>query len=150
MEGKDGELLCYDGADVVSVDYRSGEENWRVPLRYQRIGGVRRSSSGEYIAAADSFAVQVMTADGAPYLSLPLPEDTDGYITDLCWAPDDSRIGVKLKVTGESAYRLGIFDFGTSEYTQLEPKFHTVSLFCFDTRIFFLSGDVLIRFPSAS
>ena len=142
LEGKDGELLCYDGADVVSVDYRTGEENWRVPLRYQRIGGVSRSSSGEYIAAADSFAVQVMTADGVPYLSLPLPEDGDGYITDLCWAPDDSRIAVKLKVTGESAYRLGIFDFGTSEYTQLEPKFHTVSLFCFDRDgIFYLLGD---------
>lgn len=132
IEGRDGELLCYDGANVVSVNYMNGRVNWKLPLKYQRIGGVARSGDGAFIAAADSFAVQILTAEGEPYLSLPLPEDSPGYITELLWSPDDSRIAVKLKLSGESAYGVGVFRVDTSEYYPPREYTRTVDLFQFD------------------
>ncbi len=132
IEGRDGELLCYDGTAVVSVDYRSGAINWRLPLKYQTVGGVCRSNEGEYVAAMDAFAVQILTADGIPYLSMPLPEDAPGYITDLCWSPDDRQIAVVLKTADDYLRQAGIFDVETSAFTLLEPAYRSIDLFRFD------------------
>ena len=143
VEGKDGELLCYDTGEVFSVDYRSGEVNWSMPLQYQTIGSVYRSSNGSYIAAADSFAVQILTESGEPHLSLPLPDSTGGYITGLCWSPDDSRIAVKLKISGAQQERAGIFNMETSAFTLLDPEYQHIIQFCFDKEgTFYLLGTV--------
>lgn len=132
IEGKDGELLCYDGAAVVCADYRSGKINWRLPLQYQTIGGICLSSDGMLVAAADAYAVQILTTDGKPYLSLPLPEDSAGYITDLCWAPDAGQIAVKLRIPDTSRYQIGVFDLETSVFTVTEPRYLRIELFQFD------------------
>ena len=132
IEGKDGELLCYDSGEVLSVDYRSGEENWKLPLKYQSIGGLRRSHDGAFIAAEDAYAVQILTVEGEPHLSLPLPEDCEGYITGLCWSPDDSRIAVELRIPGISMLKIGVFEVETSNFSLLEPTYPDISQFCFD------------------
>ena len=142
IEGKGGELLCYAAPEVVSADYKTGEINWRIPLKYQAIGGVHRSEDGAYIAAEDAFAVQILSEDGEPYLSLPLP-DLDGlYITNLCWSPDNSRIAIQLKQTGNTQYRIGVFNVESSEFSLLEPVFQSVDLFCFDDDdVLYVLGD---------
>ena len=132
VEGKDGELLCYDGEAVISVDYRNGTVNWRLPLQYQALGGVRLSHDGLFAAAADSYAVQVLTTDGVPHLSLPLPEDTPGYITNLCWSQDDRQIAVMLRNPENSQYRIGLFDTETSAFILTAPEYLHVDLFQFD------------------
>ena len=132
IEGENGELLCYDSGEVLSVDYRTGEENWRLPLKYQSIGGVHLSHDGALVAAEDAYAVQVLTAAGEPRLSLPLPEACEGYIVGLCWSPDDSRIAVKLRIPESSMQQIGIFDVETSAFTLLEPCYPGIALFRFD------------------
>lgn len=132
IEGAAGELLCYDSGEVLSVDYRTGAENWRLPLKYQSIGGVHRSHDGAFVAAEDAYAVQILTAAGEPHLSLPLPEACEGYIVGLCWSPDDSRIAVKLRIPGVSMQQVGIFDVETSAFTLLEPVCPRIALFRFD------------------
>ena len=125
------------------MDYRSGEVNWSMPLQYQAIGSVYRSSNGSYIAAADSFAVQILTESGEPHLSLPLPDSTGGYITGLCWSPDDSQIAVKLKISGAQQERAGIFNMETSAFTLLDPEYQHIIQFCFDKEgTFYLLGTV--------
>ena len=142
IEGRDGELLCYDGGAVVSADYRNGVINWRLPLKYQAIGGIHLSNDGEYVAAEDSFAVQILTSDGVPYLSMPLPEDVPGYITDLCWSPDDRQIAVKLRIPDEFLYQIGLFDVETSEFKLTEAVYRRIDLVQFDKEgILYLLGD---------
>ena len=132
VEGRDGDLLCYDGAAVVSVNYRNGAVNWRLPLQYQALGGIQLSHDGAFAAAKDSYAVQILTTDGVPHLSMPLPEDAPGYITELCWSQDDSKIAVMLKNPESTGYRIGVFDTESSDFTLTAPEYLHVDLFQFD------------------
>ena len=126
-----GNLITYAGGSVYSVNPVTGKENWHLPLKYRTLGMTAVSPDGAYIAAGDSFAVQVMTAEGKPYLSLPLPEDTGGYITDLCWSDDAQYIAVRLRLAGQG-YQFGIFDFSTSEFFLTDTVSTHTDSFCFD------------------
>ena len=140
-EGKDGELITYADGKIISADYLSGEINWSIGLKYQQLGKTSVSHSGEYIAAADSYAVQMTDAEGNPYLSMPLPADTEGYISDLCWSPDDQRIAVKLRIPG-GGYRMGVYDVSTSEFTLSDHQYEEIPYFTYhDGNILYYIGD---------
>ena len=115
-EGKDHELITYTAGDVYCADYRTGMTLWHLPLKYRTIGTAHLSPSGEYIGAADSYAVQIMTVDGEPYLSLPLPDEIPGYITDFSWSAEDAWLAVRLRDPSDGTYRMGVFDFNTSDF----------------------------------
>ena len=145
VEGTDGALLSFieDGC-LVSTDYRTGEENWRTPIT-TAVCPFSPNHSGTMIAAGDINGVQLLSAEGAAIRSLPLPEGTDDYITELCWSPDDRQIAVKLRVKrsriGEYEYRMGIFQTETGEFAPLDPICRRMEGFCFDTEgDFYLLG----------
>ena len=142
-EGRDHQLITYTNGDVWCVDYRTGNTLWHLPLKYRTLGTAHLSPSGEYIGAADSYAVQIMTVEGKPYLSLPLPEGVPGYVTDFSWSLEDAWIAVKLRDPEEDACRMGVFDFNTSDFflypeTLPEPDAWTVDS---DGRLYILYSD---------
>ena len=141
-EGRDGELLCaLDNGNLVSVDYRTGAENWRTPIT-TAISSFRMNNRGTQIAAGDVDGVMLLSPEGKPIRSLPLPESFDGYITELCWSPDDRQIAVKLKHFDASRYQMGIFQLESGAFLLLDPVFRRVEQFCFDQEgDFFLLGS---------
>ena len=147
IEGKDGELICFDGAAVVSANYRSGTISWRQPIRdLPRInysgGGVYMSSDGAHIAVNGEYVIFFINEEGVPYSYIPLPESVSGYISDLCWSLDDRQIAAMIKITGEDLHQVGIFDVETSSFTLLEPAYRNVDLFQFDEDgILYVLGD---------
>ncbi|MCR5373444.1 MAG: hypothetical protein K6E41_08265, partial [Solobacterium sp.] len=142
-EGRDHQLITYTNGDVWCVDYRTGNTLWHLALKYRTLGTAHLSPSGEYIGAADSYAVQIMTAEGKPYLSLPLPDGVPGYVTDFSWSSEDAWIAVKLRDPEEDACRMGVFDFNTSDFflypeSLPEPDAWTVDP---DGRLYVLYSD---------
>lgn len=162
IEGRDGELVCFDGYDVIAADYLTGSERWRLSIEDRpekeessggvsssgkTIGGLSLSEDGELIAVNCSFCVFVLKTDGTPALLLPIPDlpEIEGwYITDLCWSPDGKQIAVKLmrRFAETAQYRIGIFDYDTSDFRLLEPSFPQINLFRFDGEgTFYLLGE---------
>ena len=141
-EGRDGELLCaLDNGNLVSVNYRTGAENWQTPIT-TAIKCFCLNNRGTQIAAGDVDGVMLLSPEGKPIRSLPLPEAFNGYITELCWSPDDRQIAVKLKHSGASQYQMGIFQIESGEFTLLDPVLHRVEQFCFDQEgDFYLLGS---------
>ena len=132
VEGTPGQVLCYAGGEVVCADCISGEVLWREPMKYGTIGAVKLSPQGDLIAAADSYAVWIMTADQVPYAGLLIPDQDDHYITDLCWSADGSKIAVKLKQLWEDKESIGLFTLETGAYQLLDCSYGTIDSFCFD------------------
>ena len=130
-EGKPGELICYVDGAVVSVDYLSGSVWWEMPLKYQSLGSSVLSPDKEYIAGGDTFAVQIMTREGIPYLSLPLPEDYPGYILDLCWSDDGKYIAVRLR-NPDTTYSIGRYSLETSEFQVISDNYTKIRSYGFD------------------
>ena len=141
-EGKKGQLIAYAQGSLRCIDYLNGETLFETPMKYQSIGLSRTSHSGKLIATADSFAMQICDDQGAPYLSLPLPEDQDGYIIDFRWSEDDRYLAVKLRCS-DRRYRIGIFEMETSLFVSLsEEKTEILSFdFLSDGRFYILSDD---------
>ena len=141
-EGKSGQLLCYANGEVVCADYLTGETVWHEPMNYGALGAVKVSPQGNLIAAADSYAVWVMTTEQLPYAGLLLPELDGQYITDLCWSEDGSCIAVKLRQPGTGQDFVGSFALETGAFTLLDCSYETVDLFRFDreNRLYIL-GD---------
>ena len=131
IEGTPGKLLCYAGGEVICADYYSGEVLWREALKYGTIGAVKLSPLEDLIAAADSYAIWVMTTDQKPYAGLLLP-DQDSYITDLCWSADGRYIAVKLKQLWEDKFFIGIFTVETGDYQVLDCSYGSIDSFSFD------------------
>ncbi|MBQ2659176.1 MAG: toll/interleukin-1 receptor domain-containing protein [Erysipelotrichaceae bacterium] len=141
-EGKPGQLLAYVDGTLYCVDYLSGETLWDIGMKYQQIGVSHMSHSGEYVATADSFAVQVTDDEGVPFLSMPMPDEVDAYMRDFCWSTDDKYIAVRLR-DFNTEYSIGVFDFDTSEFKQVsEPQFEIISYgFLEDGRLYVLSDN---------
>ncbi len=132
IEGTPGKLLCYAGGEVICADYCSGELLWHEPMKYGTLGAVKLSPQGDLIAAADSYAVWVMTADQIPYAGLLLPEELDHYITDLRWSADGSQIAVKLKQLWADQYFIGVFTLETGAFHLLDRSYGSIDFFGFD------------------
>ncbi|MCR5089563.1 MAG: TIR domain-containing protein [Oscillospiraceae bacterium] len=132
IEGTPGTLLCYAGGEVVCADFFSGEVLWHEPMQYGTLGAVALSPLGDLIAAADSYAVWVMSADQLPYAGLLLPAELDHYITELCWSADGSQIAVKLKQLWEDKYYIGVFTLETGAFHLLDCSYGTIDSFGFD------------------
>ena len=130
-ENKDHQLLYYDQGEISCIDYLSGETIWSTPLKYQASELFRLSSDRRYIAANDSYAIQVMDTDGNPFASFPLPDEADGYIADFCWSKDDRRLAVILRQS-QGAYVLGEFDFGSGDFTILSDPYLRILDFEYD------------------
>ncbi|MBR2668672.1 MAG: toll/interleukin-1 receptor domain-containing protein [Solobacterium sp.] len=130
-EGKPGELICYVDGAVVSAEYLTGTVCWEMPLKYQSLGSSVLSPDKEYIAGGDTFAVQIMTREGIPYLSLPLPEDYAGYILDLCWSDDGEYIAVRLR-NPDTTYSIGRYSLETSEFQIISDKYTKIRSYGFD------------------
>ena len=129
-EGVSREVISYADGMVIACNYLTGEISWQMPLKYQQIGMAAISHDKESIAAADSYAVQVMTAQGVPFLSMPLPDDVEGYITDLIWSDDDAWIAVRLRRPSGN-YRIGVYEFETSAFHLIEDEFAVIDDYCF-------------------
>ena len=106
-EGKSGQVITYVNGYVYAYDYLTGEEVWKTELKYQTIGICHTSHDNKYIAAGDSFALQIMDINGSPYASIPLPDGYDKYISDFVWSDDDKYIAMKLRIFS-SGYQIGI------------------------------------------
>ena len=128
-EGLDGQLIAYVDSEVFCWDYLTGEVKWSLPLEYQKIGEAHISHDEKLIAAADSWAVQVMTSTGDMYLSMPLPDKDHGYITDFRWSPDDKEIAVRIR--GNQRYRIGVYDIDTSEFAFVTELYETIDWYDF-------------------
>ena len=142
QEGESGKLILYSQGSLRCIDYRSGEEDYEVPMKYQSIGISRMSPSGNYIATADSFAMQITDGQGNPFLSMPLPEKQDGYIIDFCWAKDERYLAVKLRLDNRS-YGVGLFEFETSAFHIVTKDLAEIQDFGFldDGRLYVISAD---------
>ena len=142
-EGIAGQLITYSAPEVCCYDYIKGQMLWSIPLAYQQIGIARTSHDGSLIAAADSYAIQIMTAKGEMYLSMPLPEEISGYIIDFIWSEDDSRIAVKMKDNGY--FRIGYYKVSTSEFTLLPDRYFMIDEFCYgkNNELFVLSDSIV-------
>ena len=123
--GKDRNVLICVSGTVYSVSAQDGTVQWQVPLKYMLNNYIRLSPDGKLIGAADSYAVQIMTSTGEPFLSLPLPEEEEGYIEEVCWSPDSSEIAVTIK--SHLRERVGIFDIQTSQFQSVTPFYSSVS-----------------------
>ena len=141
-EGKPGQLIAYVDGTLYCVDYLSGEILWDIGMKYQQIGVSHMSHSGDYVATTDSFAVQVTDDEGVPFLSMPMPDETDAYMRDFCWSMDDKYVAVKLRDIN-TEYSVGVFDFETSEFKQVsEPQFEIISYgFLEDGRLYVLADN---------
>ena len=132
VDGLNGELFCYAGGEVFSVNYLAGEVNWREPMPYGRLGAVQLSTDGRFLAAADSAAVWIMTAADTPYAGLLLPDSEDSFITNLCWSSDGSQIAVELKESGSGRESVGMFEVETGAFTRLDCSYINLDLVRFD------------------
>ena len=128
--GKDNEIIADITSDIVSYNYLTGESNWKTELKYQSLSKAKISNNKKYICASDSFALQITDENGKPYLSLPLPEDENGYITDFVWSNDDNYIGVIIKES--SLYKVSIFNLETYDYITTPDIFDSVPTIIFD------------------
>ncbi len=132
IEGAPGSLLCYAGGEIICADYFSGEILWHEPMKYGTLGAVKLSPQGDLIAAADSYAVWVMSADQVPYAGLLLPEELDHFITDLCWSADGNHIAVKLNQLWEDKCSIGVFTLETGAFHLLNCSYGSIDSFGFD------------------
>ena len=141
-EGKPGQLLAYVDGTLYCIDYLSGETLWDIGMKYRQIGVSHMSHSGDYVATADSFAVQITDDAGLPFLSMPMPDEIDAYMRDFCWSMDDRYVAVRLRDLN-TEYSVGVFDFDTSEFKQIsEPRFEIISYgFLRDGRLYVLGDD---------
>lgn len=141
-EAGERKLIGYGNGCLVCADYLSGEILFEVPMKYQTIGISHMSPSGKYIGTADSFAVQITDKEGTPFLSLPIPDEFNGYLTDFCWSGDDAYLAIKLK-DYDGNYSIGVFDFETSAYRQVsEGKKEILSYgFLSDDRLYVVDDD---------
>lgn len=130
-EGKAGQLVTYSNGKVYAYDYLSGELVFDLELKYQSIGITHLSNDKKLIGAADSWAIQIMNTEGVPQMSLPLPEDYNGYIVDLKWSKDDKYIAVKLR-DFEYGYQIGVFDLNDYKFHLLDLNKLNVEYFAFD------------------
>ncbi|MBO4537843.1 MAG: toll/interleukin-1 receptor domain-containing protein [Erysipelotrichaceae bacterium] len=128
-EGAAGQLFSYYDGAVHCFDYLKGEESWSLPLKYQWLGIARLSHDEKYIASADTLAIQVMTVQGEPYLSMPLPADIDDYITDFIWSPDDLYLAVVLR--SEGRYMIGYYEFDTSRFHLHDEQWQRIDRLCY-------------------
>ena len=148
-EGRDGELVFFNGMDVFALDGNCGEERWRMPLFESRtgpqtVGGIYRETGSGRIAVNTGFSVPVMRSDGTPEALLLLPEMEGWYMTELCWNPDGTQIAAILMHADpeKTQYRAGFFDTESGAFRLLEPVFGHVSSFCFGTDgTLYLLGD---------
>ncbi len=140
--GSRGDVLFTSAGCAVSLDIRSGAELWSLPLQYMTINSLAVSPDGSLIAAADSYAVQVMSPEGVPVLSLPLPDDYDGYINGLFWSGDGSEIGVYLR--SHLKNQIGVFDYDTSAFSVVTDAHSAVNAasFCSDGRLYAVCSDI--------
>ena len=130
-EGKSGEVIADLTSQLESYDYLEGKKIWSVPLKYQTLSRSHLSYSKEYIGASDSFAMQIVDTEGNYYLSMPLPEEESGYITDFCWSEDDRFIALKMRESfGDE--KCGIFDFETSKYYGIQDSFTEIIHYSID------------------
>ena len=145
-EAKDRQLIAYADGSLKCVDILNGELIFETPMKYRSIGISKVSPSGRYIATADSFAVQICDEAGEPYMSLPLPEEQDGYITDLFWSKDEHYIAVKLRLF-DRTYCIGLFDLETYAFHLLSDNCLEILSFGFldDGRLYVLSDDNVNR-----
>ena len=141
-EGDIGKLIAYRDGCLVCVDYLSGETEFEMPMKYQTIGISHRSSSGNYIGTADSFALQITDDEGVPFLSLPLPDELDAYMTDFCWSKDDRYLAAKLR-DSQGTYSIGVFDFETSQFRQVSERRKQIVAFGFldEGRLYIVDDD---------
>ncbi|MCR5066499.1 MAG: toll/interleukin-1 receptor domain-containing protein [Erysipelotrichaceae bacterium] len=139
-EGTNGQLISYHDGEVHCYDYIKGQQLWSLPLKYQQIGIAHLSHDRKYIAAADTLAIQVMTAEGGMYLSMPLPGEIDGYLTDFLWSEDDRYLAAVLRENGR--YKIGYYEFDTSRFFLHEEEWlHIDKLFYSNTGDLIVIGD---------
>lgn len=140
-EGNDGQLITYYDGNVYCHDYYSGSILWNLGLKYMSLGIAHLSHDGQFIAAADIFAVQVMTADGGMYLSMPMPDEVPGYITDFIWSPDDKLVAVTIK--DNDKYHVGYYEFDTSKFYLLDGSYSTIEkiVYGFDNTLYIASNE---------
>ena len=128
-------VICVSGT-VKAFNPSDGSVLWETPLKYGLVNSLAVSPDRSLIAAADSYAVQIMDTSGEPFLSLPLPGEEEGYITDLIWSPDGKEITVYIKQTLMT--RVGVFDVQTSD-------FFPVTAFCSKTSACYTDdGDLYV------
>lgn len=127
--------ICHNGS-VSCFDF-AGNRIWNTPLQFMTANRMHMSYDGEYIAAADAFAVQVMRKDGTPYASYRYPEELSGYLKDVCWAPDGKTLAVIYHQ--ESGHeQVGFFDEESGHFTLDETVCGTIS------DIFFIDPQHLV------
>ena len=117
--GKDGDVFICVSGTVYAVSPQDGTVQWQIPLKYMLSNYIEMNSDKKLICAADSYAVQIMTSSGEPFLSLPLPEEEEGYIEEVHWSPDGSEIAVTIG--SHLRDRVGIFDLEKSEFRSVTP-----------------------------
>lgn len=127
--------VCHNGT-VSCFDF-AGNQIWNTPLQFMVANRMHMSDDGEYIAAADAFAVQVMRRDGSPYASYRYPEELGGYFKDVCWAPDGNTLAVICHQ--ESGHeQAGFFDEESGHFTLDETVVSSI------TDIFFIDPQHLV------
>ncbi len=138
------------GGTVAALEADKGKTLWELPLKYMLSNALSVSPDGTKIAAADSYAVQIMTENGEPFMSLPLPEDEKGYVTDLFYSKDGSEIGVILRAYPEE--RVAVFDEETGRLSAVSEFSGRILFASFldDGRLYVLSLDGAIPAQSSS
>jgi WD40 repeat protein len=131
-EGSSGQLVCYFDGAVHAYDFINASELWALPLKYQWLGTAHLSPDHKYIAAADTLAIQVMTVKGEPFLSLPLPAELDGYITDFTWSQDGQYLAAIIR--SEGRYQIGCYEFETSRFHLHEEKWLHIDGIYYDSQ----------------
>ncbi|GEM_PF-1348824 len=112
---QDNRILTVSEGTVRAYD-TDGTLLAEMPMKYQLYNFLQESPDAEYIACGDAYAVQVMRSeDLSPAASFPLPENTEGYIRDLCWSEDGAKIAVMLRQE-DGINTFGVFDFESGHF----------------------------------
>ena len=129
----EGHILSWTEHGVVSYD-EEGNREWEMPLMYGALGTIAVSGTGRYAAAADIYAVEVLTLPEAEMAySLRLSDPDIGYIFDLCWSDDDASILALVQRSADLSKEAVLFDTESGKSISL-GVYDSIAQFGFDPK----------------